>query len=244
MADRGLDPEEILNELRRHDAGPMVDVAIVPEDAARRRELTGMIPDVHYTMGLHPGSSGREDWEYALNLIREELATGRYRAVGETGLDWYRMYAPRERQLELFRRHLAMADEFSLPVVVHNRSADEDCLALIREFSPGRGGVMHCYSSGPEWVTPFLDAGLYISFAGNVTFRNAGELREAARRVPEERLLVETDAPFLAPHPHRGRTNHPGYLPVTIAALAEARGVSPEHLAETTSANLRSFLGI
>ncbi len=220
----------------------MVDVAIVPEDTARQRELTGTVPDVYYTVGLHPGSSGRDDWEAALELIHRELTTGAYHAVGETGLDWYRMYAPRERQRTLFERHLDFANEFGLPVIVHNRDADADCLAALKANPPTAGGVMHCYSSDPEWVVPFLDVGMYISFAGNVTFRNAGGLREAAASVPEDRLLLETDAPFLTPHPHRGQTNHPGYLAVTVAAVAAVRGVSPEHLAERTAENLSRFL--
>jgi TatD DNase family protein len=243
MAERGLDPAEILIELRRHNAGPMVDVAIQPEDAARQRELTGMVPDIRYTMGLHPGSSGREDWQYALELIAGELATGRYHAVGETGLDWYRMYAPRERQSVIFEEHLRLANTFHLPVIIHNREADEDCLSLLRANPPAAGGVMHCYSGDPRRVQSFLDLGMYISFAGNVTFRKADTLREAAGMVPEDRLLVETDAPFLTPHPYRGRLNHPGFAGFTLAVLAEVRGVTPEHLAEATSANLRSLFG-
>ncbi len=243
MADRGLDPAEILLELRRRDAGPMVDVAIQPEDAARQRELTGMVPDIRYTMGLHPGSSGREDWQHALELIRGELATGRYHAVGETGLDWYRMYAPREQQLAIFEEHLRLANIFHLPVIIHNREADEDCLTLLRAHHPACGGVMHCYSSNPRWVQPFLDLGMYISFAGNVTFRNADTLREAAALVPEERLLVETDSPFLTPHPYRGKLNHPGFVGFTLTVLAEVRHVVPERLAEATSTNLRNLFG-
>lgn len=270
MADRGLDPNAILRELRAAGAGTMLDVAITPDDVERQRELTGGIDDVYYTVGLHPGSTGRDDWAALMDRVTEELAVTsesssgassdaiatadasvsgrqtprrrRYHAVGETGLDWYRMYAPRERQELLFRRHLELADAVSLPVIVHNRDADEDCLRLLTDVAPSAGGVMHCYSSGPEWVDRFVDAGMYISFAGNVTFKNAGPLREACVRVPAERLLVETDAPFLAPHPHRGRSNDPRMLRYTIAVIAEVLGVPPQEVAETTRVNLRRML--
>ena len=242
IADRGLDPGEIISELRAAGAGPMLDVAITPEDAPRQRELTGEIEGVYYSLGLHPSSTGRDDWADALTLIRDGIAAGGYHAVGETGLDWYRMYAPRERQRELFAAHLSLADQHALPVIVHNREADEDCLELIREFRPRAGGVMHCFSSAPEWVAPFLDAGMYISFAGNLTFKNAASLREAIALVPTDRVLLETDAPFLAPHPHRGRPNHPGLLVHTLEVAARARGTTAEELATQTSENLSRLL--
>jgi TatD DNase family protein len=242
MVERGLDPGKIISELRAAGAGPMLDVAINPEDAPRQRELTGDIDGVYYSLGLHPGSTGRADWAEALELIRAGLATGGYRAVGETGLDWYRMYAPRERQRELFAAHLELADHHALPVIVHNRDADDDCLELIRAVHPHAGGVMHCFSSAPEWVKRFLDAGMYISFAGNLTFKSAANLREAVALVPADRLLLETDAPFLAPHPHRGQPNHPGLLVHTLEVAAEMRGTTPDALAERTAENLSCLL--
>ncbi|MCG8480660.1 MAG: TatD family hydrolase [Spirochaetales bacterium] len=244
MAGRGLDPVAILTELREKGAGPMLDVAIEPEDAPLMRESTGGIEEVYHSCGLHPGKTAREDREEALDRVERELGGGYYRAVGETGLDWFRMYAPRETQLTLFERHLDLAARFDLPVIVHNREADRDCLdRLVRAALP-RGGVMHCFSSSPEWVTPFLDAGMYISFAGNLTFRNAAALREAVRLVPGDRLLLETDAPFLAPHPHRGRPNHPGLLSYTLGVAAELRGERAEDLARRAAVNLTRMLAL
>ncbi|MFP4151341.1 MAG: TatD family hydrolase [Alkalispirochaeta sp.] len=268
MADRGIDPRSVLGTLREETGGIFLDVAITPEDPPRQRELTGGVAGVYYSVGLHPGSTGRDDWEAAMAAVETELGgtihsqggAGRnhtegtgvgaeavpeprvYHAVGETGLDWYRMYAPRERQLELFYRHLELADAAGLPVIVHNRSADEDCLAGINAVAPRAGGVMHCFSSGPEWVGPFLDAGMYISFAGNVTFRNAGALRDALRNVPDDRLLLETDAPFLAPHPVRGKPNDPRLLPYTLEVAAQVRDIAPEHLARSVYNNLQRLL--
>ena len=244
MADRGLDPGAILSDLRAGGAGPMLDVAITPDDVGRQRALTGAVPGVFYSCGLHPGSTGRPDWQEALAAVEREIAGGTYHAVGETGLDWYRMYAPRERQLHLFQAHLQLAARHHLPIIVHNRQADADTLQQIRDAHLPTPGVMHCFSSDPEWVDRFVDAGMYISFAGNLTFRNAENLRESVVRVPEDRLLIETDAPFLAPHPFRGRDNHPAMVAHTLVRAAELRGVAPEHLAERTAENLARLLSV
>lgn len=242
MAERGLDPAMILSDLARSGGGPFLDVAITPEDTDRQRELTGAIPGIAYSCGLHPSHTGRDDADDAIDLLCRRLATETFVAVGETGLDWYRRYAPRDRQLSLFRRHLELAVERSLPIIIHNRQADADVLRALEEFRPPAGGIMHCFSSDPEWVEAFVAAGMHISFAGNVTFKRAEALRKAAAIVPAERLLVETDAPFLAPHPYRGRDNHPGFLRHTIDAVATARGESPESVAEQTAGNLARLL--
>lgn len=242
LADRGVAPAEILRQIRRASDAPFLDVAIVPEDPPRQRELTGEVSGVYYSCGIHPSETGRHDWKSALASVSAQIEHGGFHAVGETGLDWYRMYAPRERQIELFAAQLAIASAHRLPVIVHNREADNDTLACLRAAQLTVPGVMHCYSSGPERVAAFLDAGMYISFAGNVTFRSAGALREALRLVPADRLLVETDAPFLAPSPLRGRTSHPGLVPHTLQVMAEVRNSTMEELALTTGANLSRLL--
>lgn len=222
----------------------MLDVGIEPEDVEDRRRLVGGFKDVYRSVGLHPSSTGRPDRNDALQRIEGELQRGGYHAVGETGLDWYRMYAPREVQIELFSAHLKIASAFDLPVIVHNRDADEDTLRLLSEYAPPKRGVMHCFSSAPEWVERFVEIGMYISFAGNVTFKNAEALREAARRVPTDRLLIETDAPFLSPHPFRGRDNHPGLIGRTLRVVAESRNCFPEELATQTRENLERLLSL
>ena len=244
MADRGLDPRSILTDLRAAHGGIMLDVAIEPEDCARQRQLTGGVPHVYYSAGVHPSRSDREDWDTAFSRVEAKINGGAYHAVGETGLDWFRMYAPRERQLTLFERHLSLAQRARLPVIVHNREADQDVLEALRRIPPSVPGVMHCFSSDREWVKRFLDAGMFISFAGNVTFKNASGLRDALRYVPEEQLLLETDAPFLAPHPYRGRDNHPGLLVHTVRVAAAERGLTPERLAEITERNLATMLSV
>ena len=244
MHDRGMDPRQLLRAFRDTYAGPLLDVAIQPEDPARQRELSGSVSSVYYTCGLHPSRTDREDWQAAVQTVEREINGGGYHAVGETGLDWFRMYASRERQRELFHHHLQIARRTKLPIIVHNREADQDVLEMIRDADLSTMGVIHCYSSGPEWVRPFLDAGMYISFAGNLTFKSATALREAAQLVPDDRLLLETDAPFLAPHPVRGQSNHPGLLPHTLQRMAELRDTAPEQLGEQVAENLARMIGV
>ncbi|POR03951.1 hypothetical protein AU468_04610 [Alkalispirochaeta sphaeroplastigenens] len=243
LADQGIDPRKLLEELARHGMGPLVDVAITPEDTARTGDLPAHYPGLYRSCGLHPVASGRQDWRDALDLIGRNLSEGTFSALGETGLDWYRAYAPRERQQEIFQAQLSLASSHNLPVIVHNREADQDCLEALRKADLPRGGIMHCFSSPPDRVAAFLDEGMYISFAGNITFPSARELREALLRVPADRLLLETDAPFLSPHPHRGRLNHPAMVAFTYATVADLRGQHLQDLVRQVAANLEALLG-
>ena len=244
MAERGLPVVRILQDFRSHSIAPLLDVAIQPEDTTQQKALTRDVGEIYYSSGLHPSRTGREDWASALSLVREQIVSGGFAAVGETGLDWFRLYAPRERQIELFDEHLRIAREHRLPVIVHNRQADIDTADRLRRAALTVPGIMHCFSSGPEMVDTFLDLGMYISFAGNMTFKNAEPLRLALTRVPIDRLLIETDAPFLAPHPHRGQDNHPGLLVHTAQRAAEVRGMSVEDIAYRTAENLHRVLQI
>jgi TatD DNase family protein len=188
---------------------------------------------VFAALGVHPHQAADEDAE-RLDDLRELLSHDRAVAVGETGLDYYRDYAPRDRQLVLFERQLELAAELEKTVVVHTRAASDDAAAALGSFDGTV--VLHCFSA-PELLPVALDRGYYISFAGNVTYPKAEELREAARAVPRERLLVETDSPYLSPQPRRGRPNEPANVVHTAAALAEARGEDPAALAEQLDAN-------
>lgn len=244
MAERGIPVATILQDLADSGAGPMVDVAIEPEDLPRRRELSGSYPEVVYSSGLHPVQSARPDWRDAIELCERQVEDGGIHAVGELGLDWYRRYAPRERQIEVVEAQLDLARRADLPVIVHNREADTDIHQILQAATLPRGGVMHCYSSSAARVPGFLDLGMYISFAGNITFPSAGDLREAAAIVPPDRLLLETDAPFLAPVPMRGRPNHPGLVRYTYEVVAEIRGMSVGDLARLVTENAHRLFSI
>ena len=188
---------------------------------------------VFAALGVHPHQAADEDAE-RLSELRELLADDAAVAVGETGLDYYRDYAPRDRQLVLFERQLELAAELGKPVVIHTRAASDDTAAALEPFAGTV--VLHCFSA-PELLPVALDRGYYVSFAGNVTYPKAEGLRDAARAVPADRLLVETDSPYLSPQPRRGRPNEPANVVHTAAALAEARGADPAALATQLDAN-------
>ena len=188
---------------------------------------------VFAALGVHPHQAGGCD-AGRLDELRELLRHSRAVAVGETGLDFYRDYAPRDRQRELFDRQLALAAELGRPVVVHTREAAAETAQALAGFAGTV--VLHCFSS-PELLEIALERRYYVSFAGNLTYPAASDLREAALQVPADRLLVETDSPYLAPQPRRGRPNEPANVVHTVAALAELRGEEPAALAEQIDRN-------
>ena len=193
-------------------------------------------PRVTAAVALHPTRTadlGPED----LAEIERLAADPRVVAVGETGLDYYWDYSPPERQQSAFRWHIDLAKRLGKPLMIHDRDAHADVLRILREEGAPGTVVFHCFSGDAAMARECVDAGYLLSFAGPVTFRNAKALQEAAVLVPEDRLLVETDAPFLTPHPHRGKANEPYCLPCTVRGLAALRGVDDERLAECAGRN-------
>lgn len=199
---------------------------------------------VHAALGVHP-----HDAKHASDALLERIealaSQPEVVAVGEMGLDYHYLRSPAELQREAFRRQLRLARRVEKPVILHLREATTDALEILKdEGLPAAGGIVHCYSEGPRELEDFLPLGLYVAFSGIVTFPTATALQEAARQVPEERLLVETDAPYLAPVPHRGKTNEASLLPHTAACLARLRGVPLPALAAQTTANALQIFGI
>ena len=197
-------------------------------------------PGVFAILGIHPHEAGGAEAANA-EAIRALLAHPKAVAVGETGLDNFRDYAPPERQRALFERQLDLAAEHGKPVVIHTRAADDDTLAALAGFEGTV--VLHCFSS-PALLPAALERGWYVSFAGNVTYPKARDLRDAAAQVPVERLLAETDCPYLAPQPVRGRENEPAFVAHTIAMLAETRGEHPVGLAEQIDRKATAAFGL
>jgi TatD DNase family protein len=191
------------------------------------------------TAGVHPHECARvpeEDWAELSRLARDPRVVG----VGETGLDFHYDHSPRPAQIASFRRSLAIARDAGKPVVVHVREADGPCAELLAaEGVPAAGGVIHCFTGDAAAARRYLDMGLYLSVAGVITFRTAGALREAVRVVPRDRLLIETDCPFLAPVPHRGKRNEPAWVRQTADKVAEVWGTGPDQVGEITTANAR-----
>jgi len=195
------------------------------------------------TVGVHPHEASTVD-DTVVDALRGLAAHPKVVAIGETGLDYHYDHSPRDAQREAFRRSARLAEELALPLVVHLRAADEDAAAILREASLSRGGVIHCFSGDTDSARTFLDLGFHLSFSGIVSFASAAEIRAAAAIVPDDRLLVETDAPFLAPAPFRGRRNEPALVARTAAVLAEVRGVAVEEIADRTRDNTRRLFGL
>lgn len=194
------------------------------ENARELSEAPMELPEVRVIVGCHPHNAKAWGPE-AENELRQLAAHPLTCGIGEVGLDYHYDHSPRETQREAMRVHLALAREFGLPCAMHLREAHADGLAILREVGmPPAGAILHCHTLGPEDMAPFVESGCHVSFAGPVTFKKAEEIRSAAVAVPADRLLTETDCPFMSPEPFRGRTNEPANVVFTAARIAEARG--------------------
>ncbi len=243
IADKGLNVPELLERCFAAGMTAIIDVGVNLEDHGERTRLAEPFAAVLRAEGLYPSEAERDDFETAVRDLDIALDAERVVAVGEIGLDFHRNYATPDRQQELFRLQLEIARGRELPVIIHNRNADEEILAAIRAVDPTAGGVMHCFAGDIPFARSCLDAGFFLSFAGNVTFKNAEDLRRSMRFVPADRILLETDAPYLAPHPLRGRTNHPGLIGHTYERVAAERGVPVPALAEQVRLNFNALFG-
>ncbi len=206
-----------------------------PPDLEAGIRLAGAHPSLRATVGVHPHDAAKAAPE-TFERLRELLRHPKVVALGEIGLDYHYNFSPPEVQREVFRRQLELAAEAGKPVVIHTREAWPDTFAMLREHWRGEG-IMHCFSGGPEEAGHSLQLGFHLSFGGILTFPKAQDIRDAARMTPEDRLLVETDAPYLAPVPHRGRRNEPAFLVETVRALAEVRGDEIGRIADATTRN-------
>lgn len=216
------------------------------EEIARAASLRASWPDVWFSVGIHPHRAGRVagDPDAALRALAACLdgVEGTV-ALGEIGLDYHYDFAPREVQRTVFARQLALARDRGLPVVIHAREADADVVDVVRE-SGQRAGVFHCFTGDVSFARQALDLGFHVSLSGIVTFPRAEGLREVARFVPGDRLLAETDSPYLAPVPYRGKRNEPAWVTRVVEGLGGARGVAPEAVASGTGGNFAALFGL
>ncbi|MGP0174089.1 TatD family hydrolase [Pseudomonas sp. NCHU5208] len=238
LAAHGGSLDAALDAARAAGVGHFLCIGVSADNAATVKNLAERYADVDCSVGVHPLDL-EPGAEPALDWLLGELAHPKVVAIGETGLDYH--YEPESAALQQasFRLHLEAARITGKPVIVHTREARADTLALLREAALPQAGVLHCFTEDWEMAKAALDIGFYISLSGIVTFRNAEALREVARQVPADRLLVETDSPYLAPVPHRGKPNLPQYVREVAEYLAVLRGVSYETLAEQTGNNFK-----
>lgn len=235
IAETGSD--ELLARARDAGVERFVVIGTDATTSAQAVEVAASRPDVWATVGLHPHDAvqGAESIE---NLVRAEKVV----AIGECGLDYHYENSPRDAQREAFARQIALAHEHELSLVVHTRDAWADTWDVLDAEGVPANTIIHCFTGGPDEARGCLDRGAYLSFSGIVTFKNANDIREAALVCPADRLLVETDSPFLAPVPHRGRTNEPAWVTVVGEAIASLRGVEASEFAGVTTRNaLRAF---
>lgn len=232
---------------RARDAGlAHAFVILAADDEPELQQATTVAdrwPDVRFSVGVHPHAAGKfaEDPAAAARAVVTAMANQPLtRGLGEIGLDYFYDHAPREIQQHVFREQIRLAKERRLPIVIHTRDASDDTFRILSEESAGDvGGVFHCFTGNRDTARRVLDVGFHISLAGIVTFRNALELREVARSVPLDRLLIETDSPFLAPVPHRGKRNEPAHVVHVADAIAEVRGTTGETIGRTALDNFR-----
>ncbi len=240
------DLEEIRDRWRQAKVVSLVHSCVEPTEAATIRALADQFPELFYSVGLHPLDAHKWTAEIANQILCEASAHPKVVAIGEMGLDFYKAENHQE-QKAVFEAQLAIAKELDLPVIIHCRDAAAPMRTLLQEFWERNGsvkGVMHCWGGTPEETQWFLDLGFYISFSGIVTFKNALSIQESARMVPSDRILVETDCPFLAPVPKRGKRNEPAYVRYVAECVARLRNVSLETLAAQTTQNAIDLFGL
>jgi TatD DNase family protein len=231
--------DAVVARARAAGVATMVTIGTRISEFERVRAIAERYDNVYCTVGIHPHEAASEPEIDAARLV-ELTKHPKVIGIGETGLDFYYDHSPRDRQAEAFRTHIAAAREAGLPLIVHSRNADAETAELLEEDGAAGGslrGLIHCFSTTRELSERATRIGFLISLSGILTFKNAVELREIAREIPSELLLVETDAPYLAPVPHRGKRNEPAFVAHTANYLAELRGMAPADLAAATTAN-------
>ena len=236
------DQQAVIGRARARGVTAMLNIATRASEWDAVLATAEREPDVWATVGVHPHEADKHP-NVTVDTLRDRAAHPRVVGLGETGLDYHYDHSDREAQRTAFRAHIKVGRDTGLPIIVHTRDAEEDTAAILEdELEQGRfAGVIHCFTGTAAFADKALEMGFFISISGIVTFRNARDLQAIAARIPLDRLLVETDAPFLAPVPHRGRTGEPAFVADTAAFLAELRGDEPELLHRRTAENFHAL---
>jgi TatD DNase family protein len=239
------DLDVILRDAFQHNVRAVVSVGIDVKSSKQAVELARRYPMISATVGIHPHDVDNIT-DRTLVIVADLAQENKEHIVGygEIGLDYVKRYSSPENQRKQFRSQLSLADELGLPVIIHDREAHDDALTILREGPLKYGGIMHCFSGDLDFAKKIIDLGLHISIPGTVTFKNAALLHEVARKIPLSSLLLETDGPFLAPHPYRGKRNEPRFILYTAQAIAKLRDISIDELAKQTSQNAKALFGL
>lgn len=238
------DREEVIQRAIERGVHKIISIGTHIASSQRAIKLAEQYPDFIYaSAGFHPlymDDDHSQGWAQLKDLIQHPSVVG----VGETGLDYFYDKTPPEQQRHSFREHLKLSNHYQKPVIIHIRDAFDDAYRIIAEEGVTAGGVVHCFTGGPKECQKAIDLGLYVSISGIATFKSAKELREAVRQIPLNRLLLETDAPFLAPTPHRGKRNEPSYVVDTAHCVAELKQIRLAHLAQATYTNTLALFSL
>ena len=238
------DLDAVVDRAAQAGISSIVTIGIDLESSRKAIDIAARHKSVYATIGIHPHDAEQATENDLIQLV--ELATHeKVVGYGEIGLDYAKLYSPKKRQQEIFHQQLALAKRLQLPVIIHDRDAHEDTLNILQEHAPfPRGGILHCFSGDLDFAKKILELKFYISIPGIVTFKNAMALQEVAEKIPLESMLLETDGPFLAPVPFRGKRNEPAYVRHTAEKVAELRQIAIADLAEVTSANARNIFAL
>ena len=237
-------PEETVEEAKQEGVNTMVTISVDEESFDFVSKAVKQFKDVYGTVGIHPHDASEFSPKLGKSIRKMAREQDKLIAIGETGLDYHYMNSSSEDQQFAFRKQLQIAVEVNLPVVLHTREAETDTINILKEIPVPALGVAHSFTSSLMMAKTLLDMGWYLGINGIVTFKNAEDLREIVRWIPMDRLLLETDSPFLAPIPFRGKPNKPAYIPIIASFVAELRNITIEHLAEKTSENAQRLFRI
>ena len=237
-------PEETVEEAKQEGVKTMVTISVDEESFDFVSKAVKQFKDVYGTVGIHPHDASEFSPKLGKNIRKMAREQDKLIAIGETGLDYHYMNSSSEDQQFAFRKQLRIAVEVNLPVVLHSREAETDTINILKEIPVPALGVAHSFTSSLMMAKKLLDMGWYLGINGIVTFKNAEDLREIVRWIPMDRLLLETDSPFLAPIPFRGKPNKPAHIPIIASFVAELRNITIEHLAEKTSENAQRLFRI
>lgn len=232
-----IDRDEVMKKIISHGVAAVVNPSTNLASMRKVLEMSESYDFLYAALGIHPHEAV-EFSNTSLDTIREMSQSGKVVAIGEVGLDYHYDFSPRETQRECFAAHIGLAGELKLPLIIHDRDAHKDVIDIIKsENANFTGGVFHCFPGSIEMAREVLDAGFYISLGGTVTFKNARKPVEVAKYIPIDRLLVETDSPYMTPVPHRGKRNDSGYLPLIVQKIAEIRNMKVEQVTQVTTEN-------
>lgn len=236
-------PEEIIARAKDADVGIIITPGIDYGSSLNLKGFADLYPEVYFAVGLH-AHDAKNFTEKDFISMKKLLAHEKALAVGEVGLDYHYEFTARSLQKHVLKRFLDLAAKISKPLILHCREAEEDLYEMLSQYGGGLRGVIHCYTGNREWAKKFLDLGFYIGFTGIVTFKNSDEIRKVVEETQDDRILSETDSPYMTPAPHRGKRNEPAHLPLIVEAIAKIKGKSVEKMSQLLLSNAEKCFGV